>query len=208
MKFKPFNPLQKTDKSRRNLPHWRQDGGCYFISFRLGDSLPQSLLDQWKREREAWLSRHPVPWSPKIESEHDELFNERREQQLDAGHGGCQLRQSEVRSLAAASVTRFDGERHTLDAYVIMPNHVHLLWQLHSGIDLGKELKGLNGASAGACNAMLGQAGTFWMDESYDRIVRNFEELNAFRDYIRNNPAKAELKPHEHTLEIRNALEP
>lgn len=49
------------------------------------------------------------------------------------------------------------------------------------------------GASARAANLLLGQTGTFRMDESYDRIVRNEEEYRRFVDYIRANPAKAGL---------------
>jgi putative transposase len=30
----------------RHLPHWRQDGATYYVTFRLADSLPQSKLDE------------------------------------------------------------------------------------------------------------------------------------------------------------------
>jgi hypothetical protein len=44
------------------------------------------------------------------------------------------------------------------------------------------------------------------MDESYDHIVRDANELNAFRDYIAANPKKAWLQQDEYTLQVRNIL--
>ncbi|MFH1497630.1 MAG: hypothetical protein ABII82_07365, partial [Verrucomicrobiota bacterium] len=41
--------------TRHNLPHWDQQGATYFVTFRLGDSLPGTLLAQWKSERDDWL---------------------------------------------------------------------------------------------------------------------------------------------------------
>lgn len=96
--------------------------------------------------------------------------------------------------------------RYHVDAFVIMPNHVHLQWQLAEECELPKELKGLKGATARACNVELGCAGAFWMEESYDRIVRNTAELASFRNYIAENPAKAKLRDGEFHLEVRNKL--
>lgn len=39
---------------RRNLPHIQPAGATFFLTFRLAGSLPQSIVDQWKQERE-WL---------------------------------------------------------------------------------------------------------------------------------------------------------
>ena len=48
--------------------------------------------------------------------------------------------------------------------------------------------------------------GAFWMEESYDRVVRDAKELTAFRDYIVENPKEAGLAPHEYSLQRRNIL--
>lgn len=104
-----------------------------------------------------------------------------------------------------------------------MPNHVHAVIepcgnrdtgipagdsagvpafdpQTGMSVSLSRLLKGIKGASARAANQLLGHTGTFWMDESHDRIVRNQEEYRRFVDYIRENPAKAGLRPHEYWL--------
>ena len=38
----------------------------------------------------------------------------------------------------------------------------------------------------------------FWQQESYDRIVRDIEELMAFRCYIARNPHEAKLREREY----------
>jgi type I restriction enzyme R subunit len=65
---------------------------------------------------------------------------------------------------------------------------------------LASLLKGIKGASARTANRLLGQTGTFWMDESYDRIVRSSEEYHLFAEYIRSNPAKAQLREDQYWL--------
>ncbi len=206
MPFRPFDPFAPVQFHKGNLPHWQQPGACYFVTFRLADSLPASLLGQWREEREIWLRLNPPPWSAKQQGDYEKRFIEREEDWLDAGHGACHLRDVRLQRLVSQSLVKFDGVRYDLDAYVIMPNHVHLIWQLHAETTLPKELKGLKGATARACNSELGLAGYFWMDESYDRIVRNAEELAAFRRYVGDNPVKARLREGGFQMELRNKL--
>ncbi len=33
-----------------NLPHWRQGGVVYFVTFRTADSIPADRLNQWKQD--------------------------------------------------------------------------------------------------------------------------------------------------------------
>ena len=74
------------------------------------------------------------------------------------------------------------------------------------GYNLSTLLQGIKGVSAKRCNKLLRGEGSFWMDESYDHIVRDAAELAALRDYIVDNPKKAGLKQHEYSLQIRNIL--
>src|SRR5260221_8212337 len=48
----------------------QQEGVTYFVTFRLSDALPQSVLREWQREREEWLRRHPTPLSGERSEEH------------------------------------------------------------------------------------------------------------------------------------------
>lgn len=87
-----------------------------------------------------------------------------------------------------------------------MPNHVHALIAPAENHDLSNTLRGIKGASANHCNRLLGRKGKFWMDESFDHIVRDPKELAAFRDYILENPTKTGLKRHQYSVQMRNVV--
>jgi REP element-mobilizing transposase RayT len=205
--FRPFDEYGDLEIRVRHMPHWTQPGATYFLTFRLGDAVPLSLREQWREERELWLRFHPEPWSAKSETEYRARFADRMDGWLDAGHGECHLRRPELRAEVTRCLCLFDAERLDLDAFVIMPNHVHAILTPRPGHDLFRLLKGIKGASARACNLLLGRTGeTFWMEDAYNRIVRDAEELAAFRDYIAENPAKAKLRSEEFTLAMNGVL--
>jgi hypothetical protein len=93
---------------------------------------------------------------------------------------------------------RFDGERLRVHSVVIMPTHVHLLLEPLRNNKLPLLLKGIKGASARRANQILGTSGQFWLDESYDHIVRSEEQYGHFLRYIAENPVKAHLRPDEY----------
>jgi REP-associated tyrosine transposase len=117
---------------------------------------------------------------------------------VGAGMGACHMRRSDVRAQVELCLLHFDGNRYDIDAFVLMPNHVHAVIRPALGYELSTLLQGIKGVSANRCNQSLGYKSPFWMDESYDHIVRDAKELTAFRNYIARNPAKASLKPDEY----------
>src|SRR5690349_8044648 len=69
------------------LPHWRQEGATYFVTFRLADSLPASKLREYRAFKSEWQRLHPLPRS---ESDLDDFAREammRIERWLDQGMG-------------------------------------------------------------------------------------------------------------------------
>ena len=110
-----------------DLPHWRQEGTTYFVTFRLADSLPQEKLQRWRAERDQWMQMHPEPHDEAARREYYELFPQRLQQWLDAGSGSCVLAIPEVKKLVEESLRHFDGERYRLHEFVVAPNHVHVL---------------------------------------------------------------------------------
>lgn len=98
-----------------------------------------------------------------------------------------------------------------LDAFVVMPNHVHgIVWIL--GVEtprvgaqrrcaptatpnvlprsLGAIVRGFKSAVAKRINQIRDTPGApVWQRNYYEHIVRNERELNAIRKYIQNNPA-------------------
>ena len=69
-----FNPYEEIRFTENLLPHWQQEGGTYFITFRLADSIPAHLREQWEDEREIWLRFHPKPWTPETDEEYHKRF--------------------------------------------------------------------------------------------------------------------------------------
>jgi REP element-mobilizing transposase RayT len=86
-----------------------------------------------------------------------------------------------------------DPKFYTLIAAVVMPDHVHLLVKPNDGIDLSRVMKGSKGVSGRKINKLRGAHGNLWQDESYDRIVRDQEELDEKLQYMLMNPVKEGL---------------
>jgi REP element-mobilizing transposase RayT len=57
---------------------------------------------------------------------------------LDAGHGSCILRDPFIAELIDSTLLHFHGDRYTLYAWCIMPNHVHVLFQPEAGWTMSK----------------------------------------------------------------------
>ena len=188
--------------ARRHLPHWEQEGATYFVTLRLADSIPNSLLTEWHDELQTWLKFHPRPWDHKTAKEYERRFVDGPEKWLDRGHGECHLRNQRLAAIVANALRHFDRERYRLDAFVVMPNHVHVLVQPKSGHSLSEILHSWKSFSAHSINKALHRKGDFWMEESHDRMVRDFEELERYRDYIKENPVAAKLGEGEFILEL------
>lgn len=70
-----------------------------------------------------------------------------------------------------------------LRAFVVMPNHVHLL--ATPAVALPRLTKSLKGITAKRANTMLALTGSaFWQEESYDHVVRHEGEFEKIRNYI------------------------
>jgi len=192
-----FNPRSEIKTSGDHLPHWQQEEVWIFLTWRLADSLPVEKVNEMKAERTAWLSRHPKPWSEADEFEYHERFSRRFEDWLDQGMGSCLLRKPGNGRIVADAITHFRGERYDLDSFVIMPNHVHVLFRPFGNQSLEKIVQSWKGFSAREINRRSGRSGTLWQENYWDRLVRNERHLYRIREYIRENPVKAGLERGE-----------
>ena len=77
----------------RHLPHWRQDGATYFVTFRLGDSLPKVKLDELTILRSEWERRHPPPWGKEVLERLARQHATCVENWLDQAMGSCLLKE-------------------------------------------------------------------------------------------------------------------
>jgi putative transposase len=179
----------------RHLPHWRQEGTTYFVTFRLDDSLPQAKLHELAARRTEWERRHPHPRSEATWQELSREVMQRIEVWLDQGMGNCVLRDQENAATVADALHHFDGQRYELASYVVMPNHVHLLVRplLDGEHSLENIVQSWKQFSAKRINQRLDKRGSIWQEESFDRIVRDEEHLYRCVQYIGANPSRAGL---------------
>ena len=176
-----------TSVTYANLPHWEQESRTCFLTFRLADSLPEDLLSQLAAEREEWELVHPKPWSDADTQEHFSLFEGKIHEWLDQGHGRCILRSEKTRALVEDVLRHFDGTRYVLYSYVIMPNHVHVLFMPMPGFSQSKIIQSWKGVSAHWLNRLLSETGAVWQKEYWDTLVRNERHFRAVLRYIRKN---------------------
>lgn len=181
-----------------NLPHWHQDGKIQFVTFRLADSLPTAVIEELKYRKETFLRNHPRPWNMTVQKEYWNQIGPMAEQLLDNGHGSCLLRHPAVRSIVASALHHNDGVHYNLIAYVVMPNHVHLLLHLPVNSELPRILQSIKGYTAAQINRLMNRKGKLWMRESFDRIVRSYSHLTQCLNYIKHNPST--LPASDYTL--------
>ncbi len=204
--FRALDKHADIQRTRRNLPHWEQEGATYFVTFRLADAVPARLAKQWREELERWRKFHPEPWDPAATAEYRRRFLQPREDWLDQGHGSCLLRDSRAAEVVAQALQFFDEQHYCLDGFVVMPNHVHVLVQPLTGFHLRDIVHSWKSYTARQLNRLLGRSGTVWMQESFDRIIRDWDALVRCRAYIARNPATARLRNGEFILSTSEKL--
>jgi hypothetical protein len=116
--------------TRRNLPHWYVPGAAHFVTYRLQDSIPQAVLQELRRQKEALL-RRKVPVGQSVaqyrEQVHKQLFGT-YDQWLDRGKDNC-LNDSRIAAMIRSNLYHHNGSKYHLMSYCVMPNHVHVLLQ-------------------------------------------------------------------------------
>ena len=170
------------------LPHWNQQYCVQFVTFRLADSLPQEKLREYKEQKEAWETNHPRPWDEETKKEYDETFTAVIDKWIDAGYGECILAERNVRDIVSTAIMHFDGERYDIHAYVIMPNHVHVLLTPRQGSLVQEIVGNWKRFTAREINKRLGRSGTIWERNHFDHLVRNMDNFNETMLYINENP--------------------
>ncbi|MDB6071357.1 MAG: hypothetical protein JWL81_2528 [Verrucomicrobiales bacterium] len=204
-----FNPEAEVTKTRIHLPHWDQQQTTCFITWRTVDSLPKSVWEQWREQRNHWLMDHGIDpavagWRtlldglPESDRRDFRKFSKAVEDGLDAGHGACPLMEPALAGMVAEALHHFDGDRYQLGDYVIMPNHVHLLVGGLWADGMTRQVESWKKWTALRINKHLGRVGKFWQAESFDHLVRSPESFVKYQKYIRNNPIKAGLRPGQY----------
>jgi REP element-mobilizing transposase RayT len=162
---------------RGYLPHFDAPNVTQFVTFMLEDAFPV-----WRRRE----------WEPILKEPDYSLRRRKLEAWLDRGHGECWLGRAHLAGLVEEKLRESDGRTYRLQAWVVMPNHVHLVVDVWA-TPLSKLLGLWKGASARAANLALGRSGRFWEREYFDSLIRDGEHLKRAVRYTENNPVKAGL---------------
>jgi len=187
---------------RRHLPHWRQPEATYFVTFRLADSLPQTMLKTLKRLRNERVRKNALPRSRADRETFWQQHFLESDHYLDQGAGSCVLKDPRVRKHVVLTMLHFNEQSFELGCFVVMPNHVHALVRPHnhSTMSLARMTHSWKRHSARRVNQDLGTTGQLWQHESYDRIIRDEEHLWRTVQYVGRNPHQAGLDSHQFTL--------
>lgn len=177
-------------RDRGNTPHWEMPNAVYSVTFRLADSLPAGTMDRLAHEREARERRARTT----MERMHvRRAFERDLDEHLDRSTGECALGDPRIAQVTVETLQLFH-HRYELFAWCVMPNHVHVVMQVHGEQSLARILHSWKSYTAHRANAILGRTGTFWQREYFDRIVRDEEDLYRTIQYVVDNPVKAGLK--------------
>ena len=205
-----FDREAEYDQWDRTRPHRHQPAAICFLTMRLNDSIPRSVILRWHQERIEYLQRLGVEverdWKRGLEqltaeqqAKFSKHFSRQRETTLDECLGGCELSDRPAREEVAKTLEFFHGQRYWMGDYVIMPNHIHCLVAFLDN-DIAKTQPGSwMRFSAKKINQLLGNSGALWFPEPFDHLVRNEIQLEYLRSYIGDNPKKAGLNEGEFT---------
>ncbi|MBI3987652.1 MAG: transposase [Lentisphaerae bacterium] len=182
--------------SRGYLPHYDSDVTTQHVTFHLADSLPREVVLRLEEELKA------VP-----PGRQDVERRKRVEAWIDGGHGSCLLREPSIARMVESSLLFFDAQRYHLLAWVVMPNHVHVLfhpmndWRVASIVASWKKFtarKICDCRKTGKANLEIGAPGSgvpgpVWHREYWDRYMRDERHFRQAMEYIHENPVKAGL---------------
>ncbi len=99
----------------------------------------------------------------------------------------------DIATMVQESLFFHDKKKYSLIAWVIMPNHVHVLLRPLPDVELEAVLHSIKSDTAHEANKTLDRSGQFRQHESYDRYIRNEKHFANVIKYIERNPVKARL---------------
>ena len=192
------------------LPHRQYFGEAFLMTWRLKDSIPKSDLQRVGMVREVAiedLQRKKLSDElaqlelNKIESRYFEALDSVLDKIETGPHW---LKQADIAQIAMDKMREYDGKYYRLEAFCVMSNHVHALFdfgiQLQDNgqpstdyVQLDKVMQLIKGGSGYTANKALGRSGSFWERLNFDRYIRNERHYNNVINYILNNPVKAGL---------------
>lgn len=219
----PAQPSLKRpqDHCRNYLPHI-ENKRFQMITFRLNDSVPKHVIEQWKETLNHLTGSQvgsqvsaPAPTGSRVStpapqgSQVSELAPTKTpfkthqqeihrllkliDQYEDAGIGECLLRDDSIAQIVQDTLLFNHQKKYELICWCIMPNHVHTLIAPVEGMSLSEIMYDWKSYTTHAINKALNRKGKLWMMEYFDRYIRDNDHFQKVVNYIHNNPVKAGL---------------
>jgi REP element-mobilizing transposase RayT len=185
-------PVRTTMYRRGKLPHWEIEHGRYFVTVRLGDSLPNATV---ARLLEVHRAITAIDARSDAFAKLQQQYFQTMEKYLDVGAGGCLLRQPRHAAVVAEELAALQDWAVDVPHYAIMPNHLHALIVPRAGCShsLAEIMKRLKGRTAHHIRRSAPGESRLWQREWFDRWLRTDSEWDKVVGYIRENPVKAHL---------------
>ena len=179
----------EVEVSRQKLPHWEHPGIAAFVTFRLGDSLPKERIVELRSELDEWKEANKNQSSHDVDRQYAIKFRERCEAWLDEGFGSCVFACPENRRVVENALHSYDGKRIALYGYVVMPNHVHVLFMPIGKETIKRVLRDVKHFTSAKLASLKSWSGDFWQSEYWDTLIRDERHFARVMAYIRgNNP--------------------
>ncbi len=159
-----------------NLPHLDIGGALQFITYLLADAAPKNQIH---RNKQGFID--------------GDAYFLSMDSRLDRCTGKCLLQNHAVASIALAPVLNPAEDTHSAIAWVVMPNHIHLVIRQTPGWKLGKIVQRIKSLSAISINQHLNRTGQLWQHGYFDRQIRDLRHLQSTVEYIHDNPVNAGL---------------
>jgi REP element-mobilizing transposase RayT len=163
------------DRSCANLPSGFGDGETYFVTVCLQDAVPVHLR-----------RRHLV----KDEGDADVIA---AGSEPPTRQGSCLLRRAELARVVENTLIRYQRQRYDLHAWVVMPNHVHVVVNPAGGDALSQILHFWKSFTSNELNRLLDRTGELWQEESFEHLIGNEDAYARFVSYVELNPVAAGL---------------
>ena len=192
--------MKKQDFYRRHLPHLQLPNQTYFVTWLLNGALPRYTIRRIVKQNLGERNQLDKVFLESTELNRliqSNYFNEFDQKLNHVVKGSHYLRKSVIAEIVSNSLHYWDNKRIDLICYCIMSNHVHVLFSLYETNEDGEKnymidiVESIKKFSARECNKILGKKGPFWQHESYDRLIRDREELYRTIIYILENPVQA-----------------
>lgn len=165
-----------------SLPHWSQRQKIYAITFRLGDAIPTDVIEKYMFECDQCSTDELLKGQREI------MLHNKMMEYMDACHGECLLKYAATRVIIEEAFEYLSKYKCNIHAYVIMPNHVHILLDAFHGETVQSIMHTLKRYTSLKINKLWHRSGKLWQREYFDRIIRSESHYAHAITYIRNNP--------------------